>query len=107
MESLPTGNHYGENVNAPSTSTLPRFASKKQVGALKIAAIRDPEAEEISNSDGDKILTFEARGYGPVHLNAALVERHDPQPGDYYVLDSEGYPSVSKAAEFERDFAQV
>ncbi len=79
---------------------LPRYRSHKEVWALKIKGI------DLYGVDGATIRSEDA-GYGPLRVTAAYIDKHDPQPGGYYVLYKDGYESFSPAAAFEEGYTKV
>ncbi|SLM63505.1 MULTISPECIES: RyR domain-containing protein [Dickeya] len=80
------------------TSVLPRYRCHKVVQAAKIIDVNPLDNGKSSLTlDGD-ILLFAERGY---------IEKHNPQPGGYFVLYEDGYQSYSPAAVFEAGYNRL
>mgnify|MGYP001569725477 CR=1 FL=1 len=90
---------------APSVE-MPRYVCHKTVHALKILRISDP-TEPGHESDGSRVIVPADKGYGPVAVSREYVQKHDPQPGGYYVVYEDGYASFSPAAAFEGGYRRV
>lgn len=84
----------------PVETPMPRYKSHKEVWALKIEAIQYQEGE------GAMITPADA-GYAPFPVDAAYVNKHDPQVGGYYVVYKDGYKSFSPADAFEDGYALI
>lgn len=80
---------------------MPRYRCHKEVWALKIAAMTDIEI------DGSRVLVFAESGYAPMRVAHAYVQKHNPQPGGYYVVYKGGYQSFSPADAFEEGYTRV
>lgn len=74
---------------------MPRYKSHKQVWALKIKAV------------DDRRITPEDKGYGEFLVERAYIDKHNPQPGGYYVVYDDGYKSFSPAKAFEDGYTRV
>jgi hypothetical protein len=89
---------------------LPRYQCYKTVHALKIANVL-PDVTNRAITEGDRAvgatLHFGDLAYGPIHVDAAYVAKHDPQPGGYYVVYEDGYRSFSPATAFERGYQRL
>lgn len=86
---------------------MPRYRSHKQVWALKIASVTDPNTDPTAETDGSRILSFEDEGYSTIRVDAEYVRKHNPQPGGYYVVYQDGYTSWSPAKSFEEGYTRV
>jgi hypothetical protein len=82
---------------------LPRYQSHKQVWALKIKSIEDPN----NATDGSRLLYFEEDGYSPICVDSNYMTKHNPQVGGYYVAYADGYISWSPAQAFEEGYTRV
>lgn len=87
---------------------LPRYQCHKEVSALKIKAVLNPN-EGLLRDDGERVLTFCEPGYEACAfvVDAEYVRKHDPQPGGYYVVYDDGYRSFSPAAPFEQGYCRI
>jgi len=99
---------------------LPRYKCHKEVWALKIKAITKAnpptidELERILNSEPSTdtpneevvgaFLTPEEDGYAEFPVSREYMLKHNPQPGGYYVVYSDGYKSYSPAKAFEEGY---
>ncbi|UCZ75334.1 hypothetical protein LHK94_20490 [Dickeya zeae] len=80
------------------TSVLPRYRCHKVIQAAKIIDVNLLDNGKSSLTlDGD-ILLFAERGY---------IEKHNPQPGGYFVLYEDGYQSYSPAGAFEAGYSRL
>jgi hypothetical protein len=91
-----------ENMKAQTGQELPRYQSHKQVWALKIKSIEDPN----NATDGSRLLYF-AEGYLPICVDGDYMTKHNPQVGGYYVVYADGYKSWSPALAFEEGYTRV
>ncbi|MEI7375666.1 DUF2829 domain-containing protein [Dickeya chrysanthemi] len=79
-------------------NVLPRYRCHKVVQAAKIIDVNLLGSGKSSLTlDGDVLLLAE-RGY---------IEKHNPQPGGYFVLYEDGYQSYSPAAVFEAGYTRL
>jgi hypothetical protein len=76
---------------------LPQYKSHKTVHALKIASI-----EWVTGT-----ITPADEGYEPFRVPAAYINKHDPQPGGYYVVYEDGYCSFSPSGAFEQGYTRI
>jgi hypothetical protein len=112
---------------------LPRYKCHKEVGALKIVKI---EQEQTPTFDGPVCrgsmalgtgcgrcescrweaqhgttpkwwITVADEGYGPIIVDAAYIQKHNPQPGGYYIVYPDGYKSFSPAQAFEEGYTLI
>lgn len=91
--------------NSAPQIEMPRYQSHKIVHALKIRAIEtilDDDMEPATSLGAT--ITPNEDGYAPFHVDAAYVEKHDPQAGGYYVVYPDGYKSYSPAEAFESGY---
>lgn len=77
---------------------LPRYKSHKEVEALKIKRI------EIVRFPGATLIP-EDDAYAPICVSESYLQKHNPQPGGYYVRYSDGYESFSPAQAFEEGYS--
>lgn len=83
-----------------SQREMPRYKSHKTVWALKIATV------ELHAANGH-ILYPEDKRYAPFRVPDDYIQKHNPQPGGYYVLYEDGYKSFSPAKAFEEGYTAV
>lgn len=76
---------------------MPRYKSHKQVWALKIKAV------ELHAASGH-IIHPEDQRYAPFKVADEYIQKHNPQPGGYYVVYDDGYKSFSPAKAFEEGY---
>lgn len=77
---------------------MPLYVSHKQVRALKIVGLEDDGHGSVTMLlDGDK-----RRG-----VSEDLFARYTPEPGDYYVVYTDGYESISPAKAFEEGYTLI
>lgn len=88
---------------------MPRYKCHKEVWALKIASIEQaPADQERMHAGGDWLLIPEDKGYSPICVgHNEYVQKHNPQPGGYYVVYDDGYKSYSPAKAFEDGYALI
>lgn len=95
---------------------LPRYRTYREVEALKIKAIIDPnEGLELADDDadrpavGERVLTFEDAGYEACAflVDRVYMARHKPQVGGYYVVYDGSYQSFSPATFFEKGYTRI
>ena len=72
---------------------LPRYRCHKTVSALQIKYV-------IANPRGFELHFFDD-GYAPAEVSSEWRAKHEPKPGDYFVVYADGYQSVSPAKAFE------
>lgn len=82
---------------------LPQYQCHKKVWALKIAAITDPNQA----TDGSRLLEFAEPGYDPICVTGAFMDKHNPQPGGYYVVYDDDYKSYSPAKAFKDGYTRI
>jgi hypothetical protein len=100
---------------------MPKYRCHKDVWALKIKEVEDPPLSENASdgarllhfedkeyaSDGTKRLHFEDKEYASIPVSREYVQKHNPQPGGYYVVYEDGYKSFSPAEAFEGCYTLV
>lgn len=80
---------------------LPKYQSHKQVWALKIKEVMCHAAKP------EGAIIPEDRGYAPIAVSKEYLEKHNPQPGGYFVVYQDGYRSFSPADAFESGYTRV
>lgn len=89
---------------------MPRYKSHKQVHALKIGSIeRKPNPDPTGNSAASSygaVITPAEDGYAPFEVDAAYMNKHNPEAGGYYVVYEDGYASFSPAKAFEDGYTR-
>ena len=79
---------------------MPRYKSHKTVWALKIAGIG------ATAEDGTTTIIPADDGYAPFTVDAAYMQKHEPQVGGYYVVYKDGYRSFSPSDAFEEGYTR-
>ena len=94
---------------------MPQYQSHKKVWALKIIAVERikptiAELERILNGTRSETpggrLTVEAP-FTLLEVSPGYMQKHDPQPGGYYVLYEDGYCSFSPKEAFESGYTRI
>lgn len=80
---------------------MPEYRSHKHVWALKIGAV------DLMSSSGEARITPDDTDFQPFVVNAVYVQKHNPQPGGYFVQYGDGYISWSPAEAFETGYSPV
>ncbi len=80
------------------TQEMPKYKCHKEVWALKIKSI---ERDAVTK------LIFEDEGFPAILVSYNYDVKHDPEPGGYYVVYSDGYQSYSPAEAFESGYTKV
>ena len=83
----------------PFLKPLPRYACRKEVGALKIQHV-------IPNPRGVE-LHFEDTTFVPFQLGLTWAATNDPKPGWFLVVHDDGYISCSPPHVFEEDYVRI
>lgn len=94
------GNGWGHQMSETERQ-MPQYVSHKKVWALKIASASEED------STGMYTLEIADPGYALVKVEAAVVSRYFPQPGDYLVVYEDGYRSISPAKAFEEGYTRI
>lgn len=81
-------------------SEMPRYKCFKEVWALKIQEIR-------RQLDGDGLLVPSEEGFALLWVPIEYLQKHNPQPGGYYVVYQDGYKSYSPAEAFEAGYERI
>lgn len=82
------------------TREMPRYECRKQVRALKIKEVLDDKASTPT-------LVFEDVGYAPISVDWDWYFKHEPRPGGYYVVYTDGYKSYWPAKVFEDVYTRI
>ena len=77
---------------------LPQWQSHKKVWAAKITHV------ELDGSNGP---TLHLEGDFTAIVDNDYLNRHEPQPGGYYVRYKDGYESWSPAEVFEEGYTRI
>jgi len=88
-------------MDSGASAEMPKYKCYKEVWALKIRSIHP------INPDGSATMTPEEKGFAPITLDAAYMEKHKPQVGGYYVVYKDGYKSFSPAEAFEEGYKLI
>lgn len=90
-------------MEGQAAAEMPRYKCHKEVWALKIKSIDDPNAA----TDGSRLLSFEDEGYAPFCVTGEYMTKHRPEVGGYYVVYEDGYKSFLPAKSFEDGYYRV
>lgn len=87
-----------------TVAEMPRYRCHKEVHALKIREVihRRPDG-----SGPPPAIVPEDEGYGMFWVTDEYIQKHNPQPGGYFVVYEDGYRSFSPAAAFEKGYARI
>lgn len=85
-----------------NTRPMPRYKCHKEVSALKILEVREPDP-----SDPRALIVPEDTLYDPFWVDVQYVEKHKPVAGGYYVRYNDGYQSFSPAEAFEEGYTRI
>lgn len=77
---------------------MPKYECHKKVWALEIAKVTHGDGYVIHPAD---------KGYGPVPVDGEIFARYMPEPGDFYVVYSDGYKSISPRKAFLEGYTRV
>lgn len=95
---------------------LPQYQCHKKVWALKIKEVichADPDpkvtVDEFAKTKefAGGHLFFEDTNFACIPFDAAFFHKHNPKPGDYYVVYDDGYKSISPAKAFEAGYSRI
>lgn len=89
----------GQTMDAYEVSPLPEYKCHKIVKAGKIVG--------ISNYPDKVQVTLALEGGQHVVVGSGFLEKHDPEPGGYYVLYGDGYESYSPGGVFEGGYDRI
>ncbi len=92
-------------VQSGTWQSMPKYKCHKEVWALKIVKIEDPH--EVDPNPGTRLLHVSEPGYAPVLVSPKYIEKHNPQPGGYFVVYQDGYQSFSPAEAFESGYTRI
>lgn len=85
---------------------MPRYRSHKEVHALEIASITPIELGKRS-----RIRFADHRvaslAYPPIDVDDVMFARYMPVVGDFYVVYSDGYASISPRKAFMEGYARI
>lgn len=85
---------------------MPKYRCHKEVHALKIKELRRGAYNDATD-EAVFIITPEEEGYLPFKVAESFINKHNPQPGGYYVVDSDGYASFSPKKAFEDGYKRI
>lgn len=86
---------------------LPKYKCHKEVWALKIKAIKQPEEFKTAYPQGYWIIVPEDESYAPIEVTHDYMVKHHAQVGGYYVVYEDGYKSYSPASAFESGYTKI
>jgi len=86
---------------------MPRYRCHKEVWALKIKAIEQPEEFKTAYPHGYWLIVPEDEGYGPIEVPHDYMLKHHARVGGYYVVYKDGYASYSPAEAFEDGYTRI
>jgi hypothetical protein len=85
---------------------MPKYRCHKEVWALKISSIVDPNLPE-NESDGSRMIHPTDTRYAPFRVPHGYMRKHNPEVGGYYIVYADGYESYSPAKAFEDGYSLV
>lgn len=83
-----------------ASAEMPKYRCHKEVWALRVGAV-------MRLANGGAVMTPLDEGYSDIEVSADFMARHNPVPGDYYVVYADGYRSISPAGAFEEGYARI
>ncbi|EQC4552725.1 hypothetical protein [Cronobacter dublinensis] len=92
-----------------NSAEMPRYQCHKKVWALKIAEITTAfqSPPEVAEPRQFNVIIPEDKRYAPFEISFDYIEKHNPQPGGYYVQYEGGYESYSPAEAFESGYTRI
>lgn len=79
---------------------MPRFQACSQVQALKIYAVGD-------DADGNPFIEPEDGRFGRIYVTHGYMAKHNPQPGGWYLVHSDGFASFAPDRVFRSNFRAI
>lgn len=94
-------------MSSTDSQELPLYRCHKEVRALKIVHVDpiDIGSDSVVETVGAWLLFDDS--YNAIEVDRNFVDKHDPQPGGYYVVYKDGYTSFSPAEAFEEGYTKV
>lgn len=86
---------------------MPRYRCHKEVHALKIAYVLNPDPVDMAGASLHPLLRFENDHYASMEVTPEWVAKHDPKAGGYFVAYEDGYTSFSPAEAFESGYTHI
>jgi len=90
-----------------TSAEIPRYRCHKEVHALKIAEVFNPDPVDISGVSLHPLLRFEDDRFASMEVTPEWVAKHDPKAGGYLVVYEDGYQSFSPAEAFEGGYTLI
>jgi len=87
-----------QEIDRCGSLEMPRYRCYKTVHALKLAAV------QLAADGATAVLTPCEDRYAPFEVPGEYIDKHNPQPGGYYVVYADGYKSFSPAEAFEAGY---
>jgi hypothetical protein len=87
---------------------MPKYKCHKEVWALQIrkVEIKKDERGRVSIVDGGYLHPVEG-DYASIEVTGPWLDKHNPQPGGYYVIYNGGYISYSPQKPFEEGYTRI
>jgi hypothetical protein len=86
---------------------MPRYRCHKEVHALKIAEVFNPDPVDSEGASLCPLLRFEDDRYASMEVTPEWAAKHDPKAGGYFVVYEDGYSSFSPAEAFESGYTRI
>ncbi len=88
---------------------MPKYKCHKEVRALKIKAILNPNEGIADEDNGERLFTFQDPGFEAAVflIDPEYMRKHKPSIGGYYVVYEDGYQSFSPSVAFENGYTRT
>ena len=88
---------------------LPKYKCHKEVHALKIKSIFNPNEGLDQEDDGERVITFSDSGCEALAflVDRGYIQKHKPYVGGYFVVYADGYRSFSPPDVFADGYTRI